>query len=145
MGPTASGKTDLAIDISQKIKSRLISVDSALIYKGMDIGTAKPDSKTLAAYPHYLINICKPSDAYSAQDFITDAKSQIQLAFDHEELPILVGGTSFYQNQRPHQEKNTTNYSRRREWKLCTKICRKLTLWLPLEFTPMMHSALPEL
>ena len=102
MGPTASGKTDLAIDISQKIKSRLISVDSALIYKGMDIGTAKPDSKTLAAYPHYLINICKPSDAYSAQDFITDAKSQIQLAFDHEELPILVGGTSFYFNALEH-------------------------------------------
>ena len=62
MGPTASGKTDLAIKISQKINSRLISVDSALIYQGMDIGTAKPDIKTLNAHPHYLIDICKPSD-----------------------------------------------------------------------------------
>mgnify|MGYP002641207696 CR=1 FL=1 len=96
MGPTASGKTDLAIDISQKIKSRLISVDSALIYQGMDIGTAKPDAKTLSTHPHHLINICKPSDTYSAQDFIKDANTQIQLAFDRGELPILVGGTSFY-------------------------------------------------
>lgn len=102
MGPTASGKTDLAIKISQKIKSRLISVDSALIYQGMDIGTAKPDAATLSAHPHYLINICKPSDAYSAQDFITDAKAQIELAFNNGELPILVGGTSFYFNALEH-------------------------------------------
>lgn len=102
MGPTASGKTDLAIKISQKIKSRLISVDSALIYQGMDIGTAKPDATTLSAHPHYLIDICKPSDAYSAQDFITDAKAQIELAFNNGELPILVGGTSFYFNALEH-------------------------------------------
>lgn len=102
MGPTASGKTDLAIKISQKIKSRLISVDSALIYQGMDIGTAKPNAATLSAHPHYLINICKPSDAYSAQDFITDAKAQIELAFKSGELPILVGGTSFYFNALEH-------------------------------------------
>ncbi len=102
MGPTASGKTDLAIKISQKIKSRLISVDSALIYQGMDIGTAKPDATILSTHPHYLINICKPSDAYSAQDFITDAKAQIELAFNNGEVPILVGGTSFYFNALEH-------------------------------------------
>ncbi len=96
MGPTASGKTDLAIEISKKIKSRLISVDSALIYQGMDIGTAKPDTNTLDAYPHQLIDICKPSESYSAQDFINDATHQINLAFENHELPILVGGTSFY-------------------------------------------------
>jgi tRNA dimethylallyltransferase len=96
MGPTASGKTELAIEISKKIKSRLISVDSALIYRGMDIGTAKPDTETLRAHPHQLIDICEPSDAYSAHDFAVDAAHQIELAFERDELPILVGGTSFY-------------------------------------------------
>lgn len=102
MGPTASGKTDLAIKISQKINSRLISVDSALIYQGMDIGTAKPDTETLKAHPHFLIDICKPSDTYSAQDFVNDATHQIELAFSQNKLPILVGGTSFYFNALEH-------------------------------------------
>ncbi len=102
MGPTASGKTDLAIKISKKINSRLISVDSALIYQGMNIGTAKPDTETLKAHPHYLIDICKPSDTYSAQDFVNDATHQIELAFSQNKLPILVGGTSFYFNALEH-------------------------------------------
>ena len=102
MGPTASGKTDLAIKISQNINSRLISVDSALIYQGMDIGTAKPDTETLKAHPHFLIDICKPSDTYSAQDFVNDATHQIELAFSQNKLPILVGGTSFYFNALEH-------------------------------------------
>ena len=102
MGPTASGKTDLAIKISKKINSRLISVDSALIYQGMDIGTAKPDTETLKAHPHFLIDICKPSDTYSAQDFVNDATHQIELAFSQNKLPILVGGTSFYFNALEH-------------------------------------------
>lgn len=96
MGPTASGKTDLAIELAQKFKSRIISVDSALIYQGMDIGTAKPDLSTLQQYPHQLIDICQPEDSYSAFDFVKDANAQIQLAFDNNETPILVGGTSFY-------------------------------------------------
>ena len=102
MGPTASGKTDLAIKISKKINSRLISVDSALIYQGMDIGTAKPDTETLKTHPHFLIDICKPSDTYSAQDFVNDATHQIELAFSQNKLPILVGGTSFYFNALEH-------------------------------------------
>ena len=98
MGPTASGKTDLAIQLAQQFKVRIISVDSALIYKGMNIGSAKPDENTLAAYPHHLIDICNPEEAYSAHDFARDAKAQIQLAFENNEIPILVGGTSFYFN-----------------------------------------------
>ena len=98
MGPTASGKTDLAIELSQKFKARLISVDSALIYKGMDIGAAKPDTNTLINYPHHLIDICDPAEAYSAYDFAKDAKVQIETAFNNDETPILVGGTSFYFN-----------------------------------------------
>ena len=77
MGPTASGKTELAIEISKTIDSKLISVDSALIYKGMDIGTAKPDKKTLKEFPHELIDICEPEDSFSVNDFIDLATTQI--------------------------------------------------------------------
>ncbi len=102
MGPTASGKTDLAIKLSQQFPTRLISVDSALIYKGMDIGTAKPDAETLKKYPHHLINICNPEESYSVHDFTKDAKAQIKIAFEKSETPILVGGTSFYFNALEH-------------------------------------------
>ena len=102
MGPTASGKTDLAIQLAQQFKARIISVDSALIYKGMNIGAAKPDADTLIAYPHHLIDICEPDQAYSAYDFVRDAKQQIQTAFKNNETPVLVGGTSFYFNALEH-------------------------------------------
>ncbi len=98
MGPTASGKTDLAIELSNLIVTRLISVDSALIYKGMDIGTAKPNKKILNEYPHHLVDICSPEQPYSAHDFTYDAKLQIEKAFENNQTPILVGGTSFYFN-----------------------------------------------
>jgi tRNA dimethylallyltransferase len=98
MGPTASGKTDLAIQLAQRFNARIISVDSALIYRGMDIGTAKPDAETLKNYPHQLIDICNPEEPYSAFDFVKNATTEIQLAFDNEQTPILVGGTSFYFN-----------------------------------------------
>jgi len=102
MGPTASGKTELAIEISKIIDSKLISVDSALIYRGMDIGTAKPDKETLKKFPHELIDICEPEDSFSVNDFIVLATAQIELAFKEDKLPILVGGTSFYFNALEH-------------------------------------------
>jgi tRNA dimethylallyltransferase len=102
MGPTTSGKTALAIKISEKINTRIISVDSSLIYKKMNIGTAKPDAKTLAKYPHYLIDICQPDKVYSAHNFVKDANKQIEIAFNNNQLPILVGGTSFYFNAIEH-------------------------------------------
>ena len=102
MGPTASGKTELAIEISKIINSKLISVDSALIYRGMDIGTAKPDKETLKKFPHELIDICDPEDSFSVNDFIDLATTQIELAFKEDKLPILVGGTSFYFNAIEH-------------------------------------------
>ena len=92
LGPTASGKTDLAIDIAKRIPSRLISVDSALIYRDMDIGTAKPDVETLKAYPHDLVNIIDPDQNYSVARFIEDAKRSIEEAIAEQRLPILVGG-----------------------------------------------------
>ncbi len=102
MGPTASGKTDLAIQLSDKLSTRIISVDSALIYQGMDIGTAKPDKQTLKKYPHHLIDICTPEEAYSAFDFVRDATQQIKAAFANNQTPLLVGGTSFYFNALEH-------------------------------------------
>ena len=96
LGPTASGKTDLAIDIAKQLPSRLISVDSALIYRDMDIGTAKPDVETLKAYPHDLVNIIDPDQNYSVARFIEDAKRSIEEAIAEQRLPILVGGTMLY-------------------------------------------------
>ena len=116
MGPTASGKTDLAIEISKIINSKLISVDSALIYRGMDIGTAKPDKETLKKFPHELIDICNPEDSFSVNDFIDLATTQIELAFKENKLPILVGGTSFYFNALEHGISNlpaSTDQSRK--------------------------------
>ena len=116
MGPTASGKTELAIEISKIINSKLISVDSALIYRGMDIGTAKPDKETLKKFPHELIDICNPEDSFSVNDFIDLATTQIELAFKENKLPILVGGTSFYFNALEHGISNlpaSTDQSRK--------------------------------
>ena len=78
MGPTASGKTQLAIDLVQQLQGQIISVDSAMIYRGMDIGTAKPEADELALAPHKLIDICDPSEAYSAAQFRHDALKYIE-------------------------------------------------------------------
>ncbi|MCG6382343.1 tRNA (adenosine(37)-N6)-dimethylallyltransferase MiaA [Vibrio fluvialis] len=96
MGPTASGKTDLAIRLRQKFPVEIISVDSALIYKGMDIGTAKPDQDELALAPHRLIDIFDPSEAYSAADFRRDALREMQAIVEQGKIPLLVGGTMLY-------------------------------------------------
>ena len=76
MGPTASGKTDLAISLLDHLPVELINVDSAQIYQQLDIGTAKPDAETLKKAPHRLLGFCDPADAYSAADFATDAKKK---------------------------------------------------------------------
>ncbi|MCK6265236.1 tRNA (adenosine(37)-N6)-dimethylallyltransferase MiaA [Vibrio sp. ZSDE26] len=96
MGPTASGKTDLAIRLRQKYPVEIISVDSALIYKGMDIGTAKPDEHELSLAPHRLIDILDPSEAYSAADFRRDALSEMDRIVSEGKIPLLVGGTMLY-------------------------------------------------
>ena len=96
MGPTASGKTDLAISLHQSIPSEIISVDSAMIYRGMDIGTAKPDPEVLAGTPHHLIDIRDPDQQYSVADFCQDANQLIDDIIGRDHLPILVGGTIMY-------------------------------------------------
>ncbi len=96
MGPTASGKTDLAIALHQQGGYELISVDSALIYRQMDIGTAKPDAQTLAQHPHALVDICDPSETYSAARFQTDALTAMDAIVARGNTPVLVGGTMLY-------------------------------------------------
>ena len=95
-GPTASGKTDLAIALAEHLPVELISVDSALIYRGMDIGTAKPEPELLARYPHQLVDILDPLESYSAAQFCQDALPLMQQATEQGRLPVLVGGTMLY-------------------------------------------------
>jgi tRNA dimethylallyltransferase len=96
MGPTASGKTDLAVELYNKLNCEIISVDSALVYRGMDIGTAKPDKELLAKVPHRLIDICDPAESYSAAQFLDDANNAIKEIQDKNKIPVLVGGTGLY-------------------------------------------------
>lgn len=96
MGPTASGKTDLAIKLCQVLPCEIISVDSALVYKGMDIGTAKPTAAELAQAPHRLIDLLDPAQAYSAADFCRDATRHIKEIQANGRIPLLVGGTMLY-------------------------------------------------
>ena len=99
-GPTASGKTGLALNIAAHLKARggaeIISVDSALVYKGMDIGTAKPSQEELALVPHHLIDIRDPLNAYSAAEFARDALACVEDISSRGKLPLLVGGTMLY-------------------------------------------------
>ena len=96
MGPTASGKTDLALALADALPCELISVDSALIYRGMDIGTAKPDKATLARYPHRLVDIRDPAESYSAAEFRSDALAAMADITARGRIPLLVGGTMLY-------------------------------------------------
>ena len=95
-GPTASGKTAAALAIAQQHAVEIISVDSALVYRGMDIGTAKPSADELAVVPHHLINIRDPLKAYSAADFVRDARVLMTDIRSRDRLPLLVGGTMLY-------------------------------------------------
>ena len=96
MGPTASGKTGAAVALVSKLPVEIISVDSALVFKGMDIGTAKPDAETLAIAPHHLIDIIEPTAAYSAANFRTDALRLMADITTRGKIPLLVGGTMLY-------------------------------------------------
>ena len=96
MGPTASGKTGAAIELVSKLPVELISVDSALVYRDMNIGTAKPGAEILAKAPHHLINIIDPTSAYSAAQFRTDALRLMAEITARGKVPVLVGGTMLY-------------------------------------------------
>lgn len=96
IGPTASGKTDVAVELVQRLPLEIVSVDSALIYRGMDIGTAKPDAATLQRAPHRLIDIRDPGESYSAAEFRDDALREMADIRARGKIPLLVGGTTLY-------------------------------------------------
>jgi tRNA dimethylallyltransferase len=96
MGPTAVGKSAIAMQLAKKINTELISVDSAMVYREMNIGTAKPTAKELKEIPHHLINIRDPKESYSAADFCHDANIVIKKILTKNKVPILVGGTMLY-------------------------------------------------
>ena len=95
-GPTASGKTDLSLELAEKFPIDLISVDSVMVYKGLNIGSAKPSKQILKSYPHHLIDICEPNEKYSAGRFIVDAQKIIRDIQSNDRIPLLVGGTMMY-------------------------------------------------
>jgi tRNA dimethylallyltransferase len=96
MGPTASGKTEVAISLRKRFPFEIVSVDSALVYRGMDIGTAKPDAETLRRAPHRLVDLRDPEESYSAGDFVRDARQAIEAIVAMGRFPLLVGGTMMY-------------------------------------------------
>ncbi len=96
MGPTASGKTGVAVELAQRLPVEIISVDSALVYRDMDIGTAKPDAVTLALAPHHLIDLIDPTRSYSAAQFRSDALRLMAEITARGNIPLLVGGTMLY-------------------------------------------------
>jgi len=97
-GPTASGKTDLAISLIKELPLEIISVDSVMVYRGLDIGSAKPNQQTLDQYPHHLINISDPDNNYSLGKFFKDVNKAIRIIAENKKIPILVGGTMMYFN-----------------------------------------------
>lgn len=99
MGPTAAGKTDLAIELHERLGLELISVDSAMVYRGLDIGSAKPSPEELARAPHRLIDIRDPAEPYSAADFREDARREMRQISAAGGVPLLVGGTMMYLKQ----------------------------------------------
>jgi tRNA dimethylallyltransferase len=96
MGPTASGKTAVALELARAVPCEIVSVDSALVYKGMDIGTAKPDPATLEAFPHHLVDVIEPHESYSAARFRDDALAAMREITERARIPLLVGGTMLY-------------------------------------------------
>lgn len=96
LGPTATGKSHCAIKIAQRLKGEIISGDSMLVYRKMNIGTAKPTAEELAAVPHHLVNICDPEDSFNVVDFQQQAQRLIQEITDRGHLPIIAGGTGLY-------------------------------------------------
>lgn len=95
-GPTGAGKTDLILELAEKLPIEIISVDSAMVYRGMNIGTGKPPAEVLARHPHHLVDILDPAQSYSAGQFVRDAREAIAQAHRKQRLPVLVGGTMLY-------------------------------------------------
>jgi tRNA dimethylallyltransferase len=102
MGPTGAGKSDLALRLCERLPLEIVSVDSAMVYRGMDIGTAKPPAATRARIPHHLIDIREPEEGYSAGEFTRDAALAVEAIWSRDKTPLLVGGTMLYFHALTH-------------------------------------------
>ena len=98
VGPTASGKSAVALDLAERFNAEIISIDSALVYRDMNIGTAKPNADEQARVPHHLIDLISPTEAYSVARFLVDCRAAIDAIHSRGRLPLLVGGTMMYAN-----------------------------------------------
>jgi tRNA dimethylallyltransferase len=96
MGPTGAGKTDAALALAAQLPVEIVSVDSAMVYRGLDIGTAKPDVATRERVPHHLIDVCDPAERYSAGEFLLGARAAVEAIHERGRVPLLVGGTMLY-------------------------------------------------
>ncbi len=96
IGPTATGKTELALEIAERFNVALISVDSAMVYRGLNVGTSKPSPKSLQQYPHALVDIVEPETAFSVSDFVSGADDAVNQSFENGCIPLLVGGSMLY-------------------------------------------------
>jgi tRNA dimethylallyltransferase len=137
LGPTAAGKTDLAVALVEQLNCEIISVDSALVYRGMDIGTAKPDAATLQRAPHRLVDIRDPAESYSAGDFGRDALQAMQEITAAGKTPLLVGGTSLYYQRLLAGESNLPQAD--------PLVRERLTAELEQFGCPAMHRRLAEI
>ena len=137
MGPTATGKTDAAAQLYEAFPCEIISVDSSLVYTGMDIGTAKPDKDFLEKYPHHLVDIRHPNDTYSVADFYQDAADLIEKCVNQGKVPVLAGGTMFYYNvlERGISDLPKANQALR----------KKISLQAQEEGWPALHAQLAKL
>ena len=106
LGPTASGKSALSLKLAEKYPVEIISIDSALVYRGMDIGSAKPTEEELRAAPHHLINIREINEPYSAADFVTDCTRLVHEIRGRNRIPLIVGGTMLYAKALRHFQVN---------------------------------------
>lgn len=96
LGPTASGKTELSLEVAKRLNGEIVSADSMLIYKGLDVGTAKPTSEEMSVYPHHMIDIISPTDSYTVFDYSKKAKEIVDDILCRGKTPIICGGTGFY-------------------------------------------------
>lgn len=137
MGPTASGKTDLAVALARELPVELISVDSALVYRGMDIGTAKPEPALLAQIPHRLVDICDPAETYSAARFRLDALEAMETIHRRGRIPLLVGGTMLYFHALQHGLSQLPAAD--------AAVRKRLQQWLQEEGSAVLHRKLEQL
>ncbi len=129
-GATATGKTALAAECARILHGEVISADALLVYKGLNIGTAKPTQAEMRGVPHYMIDVCEPTEAFSVSDFERLALPLMEDILSRGKTPVLCGGTGFYMNALLYPPifacgRNTNGWKRKKGGNICTRCCKK--------------------